>query len=451
VRMDVWMEGRDTPVGLLIRAGDKSLSFTYAADVLAEHRISMSLPIIEDPYGDAQCRGYFANLLFEGPQLDRVLDGFGLDRGDIGALLWHLGADCPGAISITPEGTGPGKVPGRFPEDYERLSDARLDQIVLSLHQHRRMPEGERNPSPVAGVQGKIACLAFEGAIWLPKDGSRAPTTHILKVSPNSDPDVTRQEAVLLQIAAEIGIAAAETRNIDFDVGGLQINTLLSTRFDRDIDIADEAVTIRRRHAEDFCQALGLPPRLKYERDAVDPLRRFSAVAVHAIAAQTTAPALVTRDFLAQTIFNLLVGNTDNHGKNTSLLYRGRTVLLAPLYDVVPVFMDRRVTHEFAFRHGGARFAEDFTVDALRDLLFDLGFSKPPVERTIKQITQFVSKISALSARHAPKNLADALHAQARMLEAVLDVDFGLEQRDYYDRAVRDDVTDKAGGWGAFS
>ncbi|SNT43971.1 HipA-like C-terminal domain-containing protein, partial [[Luteovulum] sphaeroides subsp. megalophilum] len=58
-------------------------------------------------------------------------------------------------------------------------------------------------------------------------------------------------------------------------------------------------------------------------------------------------------DFLAQTIFNLLVGNTDNHGKNTSLLYRGRTVLLAPLYDVAPVFMDRRVTHEFAFRHGG--------------------------------------------------------------------------------------------------
>lgn len=451
MRMDVWMEGRDTPVGLLTRSEDKSLSFVYAGDVVTEHRISMSLPIISEPYGDADCRGYFANLLFEGPQLERVLDGFGLDRGDIGALLWHLGADCPGAISITPEGTGPGKMPGKFPEDYERLSDARLDQIVLSLHQHRRMPEGERNPSPVAGVQGKIACLDLEGAVWLPKDGSRAPTTHILKVSPNFDPDITRQEAVLLQIATQIGIAVAETRDRVFDVGGLQINTLLSTRFDRDIEIADGAGTIRRRHAEDFCQALGLPPSLKYERDSVYPHRRFSAAAVETISAKTSVPALLIKEFLAQTTFNLLVGNTDNHGKNTSLLYLGRTALLAPLYDVVPVFMDRRVTHEFAFRHGDARFAEDFDVNALRGLLFDLGFGNPPVLRTVKQMQQLAKKISDLSARLAPKGLADGLYAQARVVEDALDVDFGLEERDYYDRVVRDDVTEKAGGWGAFS
>lgn len=451
MRMDVWMEGRDAPVGLLARSEDKSLSFVYADDIGPEHRISMSLPITSGSYGDADCRGYFVNLLFEGPQLERVLDGFGLDRGDVGALLWHLGADCPGAISITPEGTGPGKMPGRFPEDYERLSDARLNQIVLSLHQHRRMPEGERNPSPVAGVQGKIACLMLEGAVWLPKDGSRAPTTHILKVSPNFDPDITRQETALLQIAAEIGIDAAKTRDLVFDVEGMHINALLSTRFDRDIEIANGAGAIHRRHTEDFCQALGLPPSLKYERDAVEPHRRFSAAAVDVIAAQTTVPALVRRDFLAQTIFNLLVGNTDNHGKNTSLLYRGRTVLLAPLYDVVPVFMDRRVTHEFAFRHGGARFAEDFDADALRGLLFDLGFGKPPVGRTMRQIRQVAKSISDLSARRAPKDLADGLHAQAHVVEEALDVDFGLEERDYYDRVVRDDVPQAAGGWGAFS
>ncbi|WP_017208416.1 HipA domain-containing protein [Cereibacter sphaeroides] len=438
-------------MGVLTRSEDKSLSFVYAGDIAPEHRISMSLPITSEPYSDADCRGYFANLLFEGPQLERVLDGFGLDRGDIGALLWHLGADCPGAISITPEGTGPGKMPGRFPEDYERLSEARLHQIVLSLHRHRRMPEGERNPSPVAGVQGKIACLMLEGAVWLPKGGSRAPTTHILKVSPHFDPDVTRQETILLQIASEIGIDAAETRDLVFDVGGTHINALLSTRFDRDIEIAEGAGTIRRRHAEDFCQALGLPPSLKYERDAVDPHRRFSAAAVNVIAAQTTVPALVTRDFLAQTIFNLLVGNTDNHGKNTSLLYRGRTVLLAPLYDVAPVFMDRRVTHEFAFRHGSARFAEDFDVDALRGLLSDLGFGKPPVERAMKQIQQLAKRISELSARHAPKGLVDGLHAQARVLEDALDVDFGLEERDYYDRVVRDEAIEAAGGWGTLS
>lgn len=451
MRMDVWIEGRDVPVGRLVRADDKSLSFTYTDDVPAEHRISMSLPIATTPYDDAACRGYFGNLLFEGPQLERVLDGFGIDRGDIGALLWHLGADCPGAISVTPEGTGPGKMPGRFPEDYEPLSDDRLARIVLSLHQHRRMPEAERNPSPVAGVQGKIACVMLDDKVWLPKEGSRAPTTHILKVSPNFDPDITRHETVLLQIAVAIGIDAADSRDLAFDVGGIRINTLLSTRFDREVRITEGAGTIHRRHAEDFCQALGLPPSLKYERDAVDPQRRFSAAAVNTILARTTVPAVARRDFLTQTLFNLLVGNTDNHGKNTSLLQQGRKVRLAPLYDVVPVFMDRRVTHELSFRHGGACFGEDFAVDALHGLMLDLGFGKPPVARTIKQITGLARQISGISAHRAPKSLADGLNAQARVIQNALMVDFGLEERDHFDRSIRDEPSGAAGGWGAFS
>ena len=197
----------------------------------------------------------------------------------------------------------------------------------------------------------------LDDRVWLPKEGSRAPTTHILKVSPNFDPDITRHETVLLQIAAQIGIDAADSRDFFFETGGIRVNALLSKRFDREVRITDGSGTIHRRHAEDFCQALGLPPSLKYERDALDPQRRFSAAAVNTILARTTVPALARRDFLAQTLFNLLVGNTDNHGKNTSLLHQGRTVRLAPLYDVVPVFMDRRVTHELSFRHGAACFA----------------------------------------------------------------------------------------------
>ena len=155
--MDVWNEACGTPIGHLTRDVDKALSFAYAKDTGKEQQISLSLPMRPKPSKDADCWGYFANLLFEGPKLDKVLDSYKLDRGDIGALLWHLGADCPGAISITPEGTGPGKTPGRFPHDYEMLDETRLHEIALSLHLHRRLPDGERNPSPVAGVQGKIA------------------------------------------------------------------------------------------------------------------------------------------------------------------------------------------------------------------------------------------------------------------------------------------------------
>lgn len=156
MRMDVWNEACGTPIGHLTRDVDKALSFAYAKDTGKEQQISLSLPIRPKPSKDADCWGYFANLLFEGPQLDKVLDSYKLDRGDIGALLWHHGADCPGAIFVTLEGTGPRKTPGRFPHDYEMLDETRLHEIALSLHLHRRLPDGERNPSPVAGVQGKI-------------------------------------------------------------------------------------------------------------------------------------------------------------------------------------------------------------------------------------------------------------------------------------------------------
>ena len=451
MRMDVWIEGRDSPVGLLSRNDDRTLSFVYADGVAPEHRLSLSLPLRTQAYSDAECRGYFANLLFEGPQLERILDSYQLERGDVGALLWHLGVDAPGAISVTPEGSGPGKTPGIFPQDYTLLTEDRLNEIVLSLHLHKRLPDDARDPSPVAGVQGKIAVVAHDGRFYLPKAGSRAPTTHILKVSPVDDPQITRNEVALLKIAETCGIVVATCRPLEFDLPGRQVHALLSTRFDRAVQIADGAGVITRVHVEDFCQALGLPPTLKYERGSVNPDRRFSAAAVRRIGAQASVPTLFQRDFLQHTLFNLLVGNSDNHGKNGSVIHRDGGTSLAPLYDVVPVFMDRTVTHQLAFWHGAAEFAEDVTQDNLRRLLIDLGYAKPPLARIIKQVTALAQSIARAAPGLATKELADALQAQAKVVEAALGADFGLPPRDYYARINRDDRAANVGGWGGFS
>lgn len=451
MKMDVWIEGFDRPVGHLTRNDDKTLSFVYAPQAGHAQRLSLSLPIRAEPFTDADCRGYFANLLFEGPQLEQVLDSYKLDRGDVGALLWHLGADCPGAISVTPEGTGPGKMPGRFPDDYERIEQDRLEQIALSLHLHRRLPDAERNPSPVAGVQGKIAVVMLAGNVYLPKAGSRAPTTHILKVSPASDLDITRHEVALLHIAGACGIPVAPCRALEFQSEGRHIHAILSTRFDRKIDLTDGTGLITRIHSEDFCQALGLPPTLKYERDSLNPDRRFCAAAVTQIGAKASVPTIFQRDFLEHCLFNLLVGNSDNHGKNGSILHQGGGTTLAPLYDVVPVFVDTRVTHQLAFRHGQADFAEDFSRENLSRLLKDLGFGKPQPTRVLKQIATLAKRISEAAPALATKSLADALHAQATVIEAALGADFDLPVRDYYDRIARDDGAAPVGGWGRFS
>jgi len=411
----------------------------------------MSLPVRTQPYSDASCRAYFGNLLFEGRELERVVAAHGLDRDDFGGLLYHLGSDCQGAVSVTPEGTGPGKRPGRFPTDYDELTSGRFEAIVRSLHFRGCMPEGENDPSPVAGVQPKLALVHHEGRYFLPREGSRAPTTHILKVAPRDDQELPRRESALLTLAGKLNLPAAEhvfREFVDHETG-TDIGTLLSTRFDRTFD----GRFVSRIHTEDLCQALGLDRDLKYERKAEQDERRFSLEAVGRVAVQTAAPGQFLIRFFEQTLFNLAVGNTDNHAKNTSIVYRGVKAELSPLYDVIPVIMDARVTHQLAVNLGEARWTEDVTLESLLQAMDDLGFLKPKFGRHWVTLMKQVARdgIPILEAI-AGKGVADAVASQLAILEENTGIGMEIPARDYFPRAVRDaDPEVKPGGWGGFS
>lgn len=448
MKLEVWIEALDRPIGTLDRDEDKSLSFTYAPDLPPQARISLALPIREAPYGDAACVAFFGNLLLEGRELERVMAAHRIDRDDIGALLFHLGADSPGAISITPEGHGPGKRPGHLAEDYDEVEAAAVARIVTSLHTQGRLPDGAMDPSPIAGVQPKIALLHHDGRFYLPKPGSGAPTTHILKVSPREDSDLTRHEVALLSLARRLGLDVTDCSAMTFprpDTGGA-IHALLTRRFDRTID----GPLIRRLHSEDFAQAAGLARHLKYERDAATPDHRFSAQAIGRIAKQMAAPALFQMEILRHTLFSLAVGNTDNHAKNGSILYTASAGRLAPLYDVVPVTMDPKVSHEFSFLHGKAAFAEDLSIVDLEQTMRDLGFARPKFTGPwVKIFTDVAAGLDQLS-REGGKSLADAVAAQLSVVEQALGMKFGLPARDYFPRVTRDERP-VGGGWGAFS
>lgn len=380
-RLDVHLEGVEAPVGQLTGSDDRALRFRYSA--AAQDRgiaISLSMPVHQDEFGDAACRAYFENLLNENNQMEQVMALHGIDRDDVAGLLFHLGRDCPGAISCVPEGEGPAKQPGRLNHDYEPLPEDRLVEIMRSLRDHRRLPNPENDPSPLAGVQGKVALARLEnGQFALPalRDGKRlnVPTTHILKVPERPDFRLVDQEAALLRAAASVlphPVAEAEP----FEADG--VPGLLIRRFDRSVRDGE----VHRLHQEDFAQALGLPPFLKYERASAGADRIFSAARVAELIDRTRAPAIARRAFLMLTLFNLAVGNTDNHAKNHALLYSGDysegmpAPILAPLYDVVPVLLDTGVTHEFAFRIGAARFVQELSEGDLAGLATDLGYPR---------------------------------------------------------------------------
>jgi len=101
--------------------------------------------------------------------------------------------------------------------------------------------------------------------------------------------------------------------------------------------------------------------------------------------------------------------------------------------------------------HTDCRATEDVTQDNLHALLVDLGYPKPPLARIIKQIAALAQTIAKAAPGLATKDLADALHAQAKVVEAALGADFALPPRDHYDRINRDDRAANVGGWGRFS
>jgi serine/threonine-protein kinase HipA len=89
---------------------------------------------------------------------------------------------------------------------------------------------------------------------------------------------------------------------------------------------------LERVHQEDLCQALGLLPDKKYERSG-GPAPTEIVKLLRTRMTPTVADEAVDR-FVDALVFNWLVGGTDAHAKNYSLLMQGPDVRLAPLYDL---------------------------------------------------------------------------------------------------------------------
>ena len=440
--LDVYLEAVQPPIGRLSSGADGNLAFQYTHAELP-HPISASLPVREAPYGDVESRGFFSNLLFENEMRDQVMARHGIAASDIVGLLYHLGTDCPGAISCVPRGDAPGKRPGVLSEDYDVLDgspvvpeeDAQqgynpdpltvadkseFARLMQSLRDHRRLPdENVKDPSPLAGVQGKIALTRMaDGRLGLPRAGSGAPTTHILKVPRAAAmTSVVREHLAMAVMARVQGHPVAQTR-IE---GEGDLRGLLVTRFDRETNGQD----IRRLHQEDFCQALGLGHQLKYERNGVEG-RQFNAKAIGQLLGKTATPGATRQAFFELTLANMLLGNSDNHAKNHAFLYRGTKPDLAPAYDIDPVLLDD-VNHEMSFSLGSARIGEDTTPDDLDAFCKALGYralTSPLIRRSKELALACVESVNDLP-RPSGKRLADVVLQQAHHFSENFDLEIG--------------------------
>lgn len=442
--LDVRLDGHDNPVGVLIRDDRGALAFAYRQDYVSASDatpLSLSMPLDPEPYDDVIARPFFDNLLQERDSaLTDIMAREGLSRDDIAGLLFHVGKDCAGALSVLPTGAPPVKVPGDYDRDYTALSPERLEAIVDALHTRRRLPEGTEDPSPLAGMQSKIALTVLpDGRFAVPNPGTGAPTTHILKVPDQEHLQDAPLEAEAMSLSRGLGFETA-----DVVVAPIaKIDTLLVTRFDRGLDRQGRIVRI---HQEDFAQALGLPASLKYERRGREG-RRFDVAGIRKVLEATDDPAGEKDRFIRATLFDLMIGNTDGHAKNFALLFeRGRRVRLSPRYDILPTRLDESLTDELAFRIGSAQRLVEIAIQDFDAFLRDLGIDSAPARRRLR-MRHSADIASALAARlddltkRGMKRFADLIASNIRTLLGNLEVDVPEAARE------RDAFLGRAGGW----
>lgn len=352
ISLTVWLD--EVRAGRLWeRVGEKAdgrLCFQYDPDWVSNpdrYPLSRSLPVVEEVQDGASVRSFFSGLLPEGGVRQQVAANLGLSEANDFALLAALGGDCAGALRLTGE-------EGEAAEKREEPQELDEAALGLCLHELPRRPllagEGGVRLS-LAGAQSKLP-VRFVGGRWS-LSSFYAPSTHILKPENRNFPGLAAVEGFCLDLAGRVGIPTVEGRVVEFG----DLPCLVVTRYDREVH--PETGVVRRRHQEDLCQAMGLPPHRKYQQEGGPS----AADTLMCIRAWSSVPVLDMGFFLDLWIFNVLIGNADAHGKNLSWLYTQGQRRLAPAYDLVSTVLWPELSPRMAMRVGQAKYLEEVTLD----------------------------------------------------------------------------------------
>lgn len=339
IMFDVYLY--DQRIGTLEGRG-RGIRFTYGAEALDDPRmpaLSLALPKQAESFPDSQAGPFFRNLLPEQAYRRLIAAAARTAPDNALALLGAIGAECPGAVSIWPEGTGPTEHP-----EYQPLGIDELRALFAVANAGGLADAMARGRLSLPGVQEKIALMQQNDGGWLlPRNG--AITSHILKEAPPAFPQLLENELFCMALAMDAGLSVATT-----GLAAPSIRVFCAERFDRISTGARTGPTHRKIHQEDFCQILSVDPERKYESDGGPGLRQCARV----IREHAALPARDLERLTRWTAFNYLIGNEDAHAKNLALVYREDGLALSPHYDLVSTEVYPGLQRSLAMKIGGA-------------------------------------------------------------------------------------------------
>lgn len=323
----------DEFVGELSRSSNGAVSFQY--DTNCKSPISLSLPLQVEPHKGAAVFHFFENLL---PDSKPIREKLAKNTGAVSILAFDLlqaiGHECVGALRFQKE-RGGSDLAKKL--QLEPLTDSQIRKVLTNLE---TFPLGIREEQfdfriSVAGAQEKTALTLYNSQWHLPL--KETPTTHLLKPpmgTLQNGIDLTtsvENEWLCLEICKAFGLKTANAQRHSFDGQ----TCLVVERFDR----RWEGEVLLRIAQEDVCQALGIPPHLKYESDHTRDLgSRPDIKTLLQLLNQSDRRREDREQFFRSQIAFYVLAATDGHAKNFSLFLTPNQFRMAPIYDVMSVY-----------------------------------------------------------------------------------------------------------------
>lgn len=254
---------------------------------------------------------FFSNLLPEGHLRQYLAGTAGVHPEREFFLLWALGQDLPGAITVAAEDNQ------GWPD--ESRADLENDAAPTTIEHALRFS--------LAGVQLKFsAVMSALGGLTIPARGIgghwivKLPSRDFRHVPENEFSMMTLATLVGIDVPAIDLVDVSSINNLPEGINHLGRKAFIIKRFDR----MDDGHSI---HIEDFAQVFSVYPQAKYEKASYRSLARV-------IAAESSNNDIA--EFIRRATFNVLIGNGDMHLKNWSLIYPDRQKAeLSPAYDFV--------------------------------------------------------------------------------------------------------------------
>ena len=369
----VEINGNSIKVGEIKGDSSEDACFSYSKEYISNNMlkpISISLPIQDDPFSPARTKNFFEGLLPEGFMRRNIAANMHFDENDYLSILYNLGKECLGAIRIDIDDTEPESgyeaITSKQVEELAAEGTTKSTELIIKSH------------LSLTGASGKVGLYYNEkdGQWFLPY--GLAPSTHIVKQSHIRLDGIVTNEQLSMITAQKCGIDIPESFIIN--VGkGVDSEILFATkRYDRIIDGTSTYLGNLSRpfriHQEDFAQAMGIASSAKYENDGQNYAEKMFEIVRH----YTQSPFEDQHRLWNRIVFNYVLGNTDAHIKNFSLLYDTNMngISLAPAYDMISTIIYPSSTKDMSFNIGGMKSLDTINEESFKSLASKVGISE---------------------------------------------------------------------------